>query len=136
MEDQSVDISALDRKEILARLDPKPKSTFDTGRLRVILKNSLQKNHYNHVYLSQLNKENLKKLYIIIFEKPGNRKFDQMRKSLANEMFLKFPKIRLGSLIWILRNEKVPNEIEYDFILRQISENDNVNNLSVTRNST
>ena len=53
MEDPSVDVSALDRKEILARLDPKPSSSFDTERLKVLPKNSLQKKHYIHEYLQK-----------------------------------------------------------------------------------
>ena len=75
MEDPSVDIISLDRKEILARLD-QPKSTLDTGRLRILLRNSLQKIHPIHEYLSQLSLKVLKNLYLIIFEKSGNRKYE------------------------------------------------------------
>ena len=39
-----------------------------------------------------------------------------MRKSLANEMFLKFQKAPLTTLIWILRNRKIPTDISFDTI--------------------
>merc|ERR1711884_17706 len=56
--------------------------------------------------------------------------YDRMRKSLANEMFKKFAKNPLAALIWILRNERIPTEIEFNAILQKISDNINVNNLS------
>ena len=115
MEDPSVDVTFLCRKDILARLDLKS-SHHDTGRLKVILRNVLKKNHPIHKYLSQLSHENLNQLYLNIFEKHGNRKYEQMRKSLANEMFLKFQKAPLTTLIWILRNRKIPTDISFDTI--------------------
>ena len=57
MEDSSVDVCSLDRKDILARLDLKLLSSFDIGRLRFILKNILQKKHPTHECLSQLSQE-------------------------------------------------------------------------------
>ena len=64
MEDSSVDVSSLDRKEILAKLDLKPASKLDTGRLKIMLKNSLQKNHPIHDYLRHLSQDILRKLHL------------------------------------------------------------------------
>jgi len=110
MEDPlSVDINSLERSEILARLDPKPSYHCNTERLRNMLRNLLEKHHPIHNYLSEMSRENLRNLYMIIFEKSGNFKYAQMQKSVANEMFLKFPKAPLATLIWIKRNKKKPN---------------------------
>ena len=118
MEDPSVDVSSLDRIEILAKLDPKPDSSIGKERLRTVLKKSLQKNHPIHDYLCQLIQETLKELYMIIFEKPCNRHYNQVRKSLAHKMFLNFPKAPLATLlIWIKRCKRIPTKIEFGFLL-------------------
>ena len=119
MEDPSVDTITLDRKEILARLNLKSSSSFSTIDLRTKLKHSLQKNHPIHQYLSQLSKEDLNKLFVTIFEKSGLGKYDKMRKSLANNMFMTFPQAPLTTLIWMNSNKKVPTSIEFDSILKQ-----------------
>ena len=41
-----------------------------------------------------------------------------MRKYLANQMFKRFPKAPMTTLIWIEQNEKIPTEIEFDLILQ------------------
>ena len=53
-----------------------------------------------------------------------------MRKSLANEMILRFPKAPLATLIWILRSGRIPTDIEIGFILEMIAEIFVVNNVS------
>ena len=121
MEDPSVDTITLDRKEVLARLNLKPSSSFSTIDLRTKLKNSLQRNHPIHQYLSQLSNEDLGKLFMIIFKKSGCRKYDKMRKSVANNMFMTFPQAPLTTLIWMKCNKKVPTNIEFDIILKEIS---------------
>ena len=117
MEDPSVDTSLLERSEVLTRLDLN-QSHSEIIKLRIRLKNLLQKDHPIHGYLGQLGKEVLKKLYLIIFEKSGNGQFVQMRKSLANQMFKRFPKAPMTTLIWIEQNGKIPTKIEFDMILK------------------
>ena len=122
MEDPlSVDISSLTRNEILARLDPKPSYHCNTERLRAILKSALEKYHPIHYYLSELSRDSLRNLYTIIFEKSGNGKYEQMQKSLANEMFLKFSKAPLATLMWILKSKKIPTEMAVEDIGSAIS---------------
>ena len=89
-----------------------------------------KKNHPIHKYLSQLSLEDLSKLYLNIFKKPGKSKYEQMRKSLAKEMFSKFPKAPLTTLIWIETNQKVPTDIEFDIILKEISSKANIDKSS------
>ena len=127
MEDQSVDISTLDRKEILAKLDLKPSSSLNTTDLRNKLRNVLQRNNPIHRYISQLNKEDLENLFLLIFGRSGLSRFDRIRKSMANEMFIKFPRAPLTTLTWIERNKKVPTDIEFGIILNEVSYNTNVN---------
>ena len=122
MED-SIDIDSLERAEILAKLDLGQSSPLGTEKLRNMLKCVLKRNHSIHVYLSQLSQECLKKLYLIIFQKPVNhRQYDKIKKALSNEMFKKFPKAPLNTLTWIKNTEKIPTEIDFDIILKTISE--------------
>ena len=51
-------------------------------------------------------------------KKAGNRDYSRIRKALANEMFKQFPRAPLTSLVWILENEKMPNETDFNVILK------------------
>ena len=130
MEDLSVDISTLGRAELLTKLDLSPATSSNTEELRNKLRKSLEKSHPIHEYTNQLSHESLNKLYLIIFQKSGKFMYDKMRKSLTNEMFRKFPKNPLATLIWIFRRGRIPTEIEFGFILEMIAENSTVNDLS------
>merc|ERR1712018_1127565 len=95
-----------------------------------MLRNILQKGHPIHEYVLHLSQGNLNKLYLIIFEKSGNSKYDKMRISLANTMFKKFPKAPLTTLTWILENGKIPTETEFEVLIKNMTKNSKVNNLS------
>ena len=128
MEDPSVEVAFLNRKEILKRLDLES-SHYDTGRLKVNLKNLVKRNHPIHNYLSQLSHEHLKELFMNIYHKSSKSQYEKMKKAMANEMFNKFPKAPLTTLVWILKNGKIPTEMEFDFILKELSENSSFDHL-------
>ena len=133
MEDPSVDISDfadLGRKEILAKLGQSPSLHDGSDKLHIKFKKFLQKNHPIHGYLSQLSNNDLKLASLTIFGSAGNYDYDRIKRGVANEMFKKFPRAPLATLIWILRNRKIPTEIEFNNIRKRISENPSVRDLS------
>ena len=48
--------------------------------------------------------------------------YDRIKQALANEIFEKFPRAPLATLIWILRVEKVPTETDFELIIQSIKE--------------
>ena len=138
--EESVDVSALGRKEIMAKLGLGQSSPLRTERLRTEARRRLKKDHKIHKYISQLSQESLSELYMIIFKKSGHRHYDQLKSAMTNGMFKKFPKAPLTTLIWIRQSGKIPTEIEFTEILQNLSENSvsnpsqNLGNLTLTEN--
>ena len=112
-----MDTSNLEREEILALLN-QTSSVQGKAKLKITLKNFLIKNHPIYDFLGQLTNNSLKVACEIIFKKTGNRDYSRIRKALANEMFKQFPRAPLTSLVWILENEKLPNETDFNVILK------------------
>ena len=95
-----MDTSAFNRDEILDKLG-QVSSPQQTDKLKSLLQNILMKNHPIYTYLSQLTSTDLKKGSQIILEKQGNYQYARIRKALTKEMFKKFPKAPLTTLIGI-----------------------------------
>ena len=53
-----------------------------------------------------------------VFENSGYRKYNRMKRALTNEMFKKFSKAPLTTLIWIEQNGKIPTQTDFDTILK------------------
>lgn len=123
MEDLSLDISDLDREAIIAMLG-QSSSAQKTDKLKVMLKRSLMENHKIHKYLVQLTHIDLKKASMIIFENGGKD------YNCIDEMFKKFPRAPLGTLIWILWNEAVPSDLQFELMLQGIRNDSALSNLS------
>ena len=117
MEDLSVDTSNLEREEILAKLG-QTSSLQGSAKLKIALKNFLIKNHPIYEFLGELTNNDLRTASNIILKKTGNSDFTGIRKALANDMFKKFRRAPLTSLAWILENGKMPNETDFDLILK------------------
>ena len=117
MEDLSVDTSNLEREEILAQLR-QTSSIQGTAKLQNTLKNFLIIDHPIYEFLSELTNDVLRTISSIILKKTGNYDYGHIRNAIANEMFKKFPRAPLTSLAWILENEKMPNETDFNVILK------------------
>ena len=68
-----------------------------------------------------MSNHDLKKASLTIIGKAGKYDYDRIKRSIANEMFKKFPKNPLAAFIWILRHERIPTEIEFELILRKLA---------------
>ena len=67
---------------------------------------------------------------MIIFDKSGSHQYDRMKRAFEKEMFKNFPGNPLATIIWIIRSGKIPTDIEFELILKKLSESINVNDLS------
>ena len=72
----------------------------------------------------------IKKACEMIFENSGNLMYNQMWKSLSNQISLRFPRAPFATLIWILSCCRIPTEIEFELLLEMMDENVIVKSLS------
>ena len=126
-DDASVDFSSLSREEILKKiklLGINACTNVSTDNLRVKLRNLMKIHHPIHNYISQLTKEEVRNIFLIVFPMKQKQTYDRMRSSLANEFFKKYPHSPLTALMFCVENGKFPDA---DNLKQNFKKNDAAN---------
>ena len=117
MEDPSVDITHLSRKQILVELGLKSDQGF--FKLQAQLRKKLEHDHPIKDFIKNLDKQVLIQIYNQISINGSAVKRKRREKFIIEHFFENFAKAPLASLKFFIENRKFPDELKMNFLFQE-----------------